>query len=790
MKRIISVLLAFAIICSMGVSAFAASGNKITLSFKDGNFVTTSTATSSISIIGTESKDEVYKFLGSRALNSARISNQDKLDFNPSGDTYIFSDHTPTDLRAGVAFEFTVEAENGSATYNTSLDYRYHQSGGIVGVYMIKKEDAKKLGNDYDIAAESEADKTAGKANAVNAINLLLQTISDDGKSVLEAYKDSGMLALGTVDTYNVDVAPGTDAPAEPLKTITIPNGDYYLIFGYVGQNEKATFGAKSAYAQITGFTLTETASSGTPKNVALLVTATGDGENIDKIGEYTVDIPYGTCEFGKPISLTAPELEGYTFKCWNKNGLFETTDEELTLNMYSNTRAEAVYEKNAGAEETPSRLYQFGASAFGVEKKTNFVTNVTYYGSSSVDNELKYLGSSGMTGVVFQDDTRVNLRKDEDTTFHTQTKPCLAFEVSISDGGYYIPTLTHWLRTSDGAVVGMYMIKKEDAAELGNEYDIAAESATDKTAGAANAVDAIKNFVGMVSSDGMSVRSEHKDSGLIVLGAVDTAVGTGGNNTPMDTTFGAKKIPAGEYYLILALGNGTNTAATYATVCSISLSKVNVAVDFYNANGSYISGTSVTKGTAFSALTKPTDIDLIGYTFDKWLTADAEDGVGSDYEIVKNTTFVAQQTAKEGYGEEITPTPNNNTTHWLRDGKPVFFGKDYTYYRWSANDAITQSGESLEECVVAVIDSKQVDGAYMMEYYVPESCTLLEAGILFDIEGRKPVITSYNSKATSSRSEKHGQFAAKPGDDTHTVVRGYVIYKDSNSDMKILYTE
>ena len=333
-------------------------------------------------------------------------------------------------------------------------------------------------------------------------------------------------------------------------------------------------------------------------------------------------------------------------------------------------------------------------------------------------------------------------------------------------------------------------MIKKEDAAELGNEYEIAAESADDQPAGAVNAVDAIKNFVDMVSSDGMSVRPEYENSGLIVLGAVDTADGTGENNTPMDTTFSAKKIPAGEYYLILALGNGTNTAATYATVCSISLSKVNVAVDFYNANGSYISGTNVTKGTAFSALTKPEDIDLIGYKFDKWLTADAEDGVGSDYEIVENTTFVAQQTAKEGYGEEITPTPEDNTTHWLRDGKPVFFGKDYTYYSWGANDAITQSDEILEECVVAVIDQQKVDGAYMMEYYVPESCTLLEAGILFDVEGRKPVITSYNSKATSSRSEKHGQFAAKPGNDTHTVVRGYVIYKDSNSDMKILYTE
>lgn len=785
MKRIISVLLAFAIICSMGVSAFAASGNKITLSFKNGNFVEAEAATSGIKG-GTASKDGVYKFLGSRVLNSARKSNQDRLNFSPSTDNGTFAGDLG--VRAGVAFEFTVAAENGSATYNTSLDYRYHQSGGIVGVYMINKEDAAKLGNDYDIAAESSAETSS---NSINAINLLLQTISDDGKSVLEAYKDRGMLALGTVDTYNADVASGTDAPAESLKTITIPNGDYYLIFGYVGQNEKATFTATNAYAQITGFTLTETASSGTPKNVALLVTATGDGENIDKIGEHTVDIPYGTCEFGKPISLTAPELEGYTFKCWNKNGLFETTDETLTLNMYSNTRAEAVYEKNAGAEETPSKLYQFGASAFDVAKKTNFVTNVTYYGSSSVDNELKYLGSSGMQGVVFQDDTRVNLQKAGAATFDAEkTKPCLAFEASISDGGYYIPTLTHWFRQTDGAVVGMYMIKKEDAAELGNEYDIAAESADDQTAGAVNAVDAIKNFVDMVSSDGMSVRPEYENSGLIVLGAVDTADGTGENNTPMDTTFSAKKIPAGEYYLILALGNGTNTAATYATVCSISLSKVNVAVDFYNANGSYISGTNVTKGTAFSALTKPEDIDLIGYKFDKWLTADAEDGVGSDYEIVENTTFVAQQTAKEGYGEEITPTPEDNTTHWLRDGKPVFFGKDYTYYSWGANDAITQSDEILEECVVAVIDQQKVDGAYMMEYYVPESCTLLEAGILFDIEGRKPVITSYNSKATSSRSEKHGQFAAKPGNDTHTVVRGYVIYKDSNSDMKILYTE
>jgi len=123
---------------------------------------------------------------------------------------------------------------------------------------------------------------------------------------------------------------------------------------------------------------------------------------------------------------------------------------------------------------------------------------------------------------------------------------------------------------------------------------------------------------------------------------------------------------------------------------------------------------------------------------------------------------------------------------YWTRDGKVVFYGETYTYHMWDAT-AIESHTDDIVAVPTVVLDDP-ANGAYMIEYCVPEGYKKLEAGILF-AKGGSPNIGTFSSKAASQSDSCHGQFTAQ-SDDGETVARGYLVYEDKLGNKKVIYAE
>jgi len=79
-------------------------------------------------------------------------------------------------------------------------------------------------------------------------------------------------------------------------------------------------------------------------------------------------------------------------------------------------------------------------------------------------------------------------------------------------------------------------------------------------------------------------------------------------------------------------------------------------------------------------------------------------------------------------------------------------------------------------------------DGNARMIEYDAGGKKIVEAGILFG-NGENMTVDSCLYKATSKKNSTHGQFTAKPANNTQTVARGYMIYQDGD-EYKVVYSD
>ena len=159
----------------------------------------------------------------------------------------------------------------------------------------------------------------------------------------------------------------------------------------------------------------------------------------------------------------------------------------------------------------------------------------------------------------------------------------------------------------------------------------------------------------------------------------------------------------------------------------------------------------------------------------------------GKTYEGLKiNNDTVVYDTAKT--------FNDNNATHWKRNGKTVAYGTSYKHYMWDAATIEAGTGE-VEEIPVILIDEHSIEeDFYMIEYDLPEGFTKLEAGILFGDDKHKTVDSCYYKAKSANKPEtaEHGQFTAKPSNDTTktwNIVRGYLVYSDGVSN-RVIYAD
>ncbi|MBQ7120388.1 MAG: hypothetical protein IJO09_09255, partial [Oscillospiraceae bacterium] len=139
-------------------------------------------------------------------------------------------------------------------------------------------------------------------------------------------------------------------------------------------------------------------------------------------------------------------------------------------------------------------------------------------------------------------------------------------------------------------------------------------------------------------------------------------------------------------------------------------------------------------------------------------------------------------------YDDAITETVEGAKA-WYRDEKLVGYGDTYTYYVWGATSITSSDVEVTEKLPIAVLNTS--GDAYMLEYD-SAGYEIVDAGILFGDDTHNTVNACYY-KAKVKNIKPHGQFTAKKSVDTEfpqTSVRGYVMFKDTDGAIRVIYAD
>lgn len=244
-----------------------------------------------------------------------------------------------------------------------------------------------------------------------------------------------------------------------------------------------------------------------------------------------------------------------------------------------------------------------------------------------------------------------------------------------------------------------------------------------------------------------------------------------------------------------------TNTFLTAVYEKNEPAATENPIIKFWNQDKSFLGA------IAKDDITTLPVVSLIGHSFKGWFTSPGKALVLDDVTVDTNAVASYEENSyldadnaydkvrvngedvsESKYGEAVVCEDNNGiVTHWLRDGKIVSYDKKYTHYIWDGTNIYSSYAE-IEKKPIVLLESTTIDGAYMIEYDGAGK-EIVEVGILFGEAGSTPIVGSAFDKYVSQRNGNHGQLAAKPINESYTIARGYMIYKDGNSTY-VIYSE
>ncbi len=317
-------------------------------------------------------------------------------------------------------------------------------------------------------------------------------------------------------------------------------------------------------------------------------------------------------------------------------------------------------------------------------------------------------------------------------------------------------------------------------------------------------------------------VRAEERanDSKVTVSDANYTVNGTNVGSWTVDTSFTATAEPEGFAYW--ANGSGTpvseSPSYTFEPTSNFTLEAVYVPaeptdadkkVQFWNYNRVFLGEETVTDGKVTKLPTQPT---LAGHTFAGWAAENIGAFTADTPLTAALTRVVAQFTAdankysvkvdgvevgKYAYGapfETTADATNGNQvfSHWAIGDKVVSYDSTIRFYVWN-NVELTAVYADVAPTAVPTVVLDNIGDEYFITYEAPSGYTAIDAGIVFGTNGTTPRVDSTDgSKASVKKAGAKGQFTAAPHKDAaaNTVARGYVMYRDTNNNLRILYTE
>ena len=270
------------------------------------------------------------------------------------------------------------------------------------------------------------------------------------------------------------------------------------------------------------------------------------------------------------------------------------------------------------------------------------------------------------------------------------------------------------------------------------------------------------------------------------------------------------------------ANGNGTyvsekneysfnaNSSFTLEAVYEKETQDASKTVQFWNGNGVLIESVKVNENNMVDEDKIP-EAEITGYLFDMWKK---EDGsiFTSDTELSrKNTRVVAQfkdneevsytatfldsagNRKKTGlYGDfvEYTAADAENFDYWMIGSSIISYEPTIKIALWGDVTLTAIYNDESEVRLPSVfLDAR--NGEKFIVFNVPRGYTMLDAGIVFGLEGQKPAVSSFMSKSSVKKLGSFGQFTAKPGKATHTVARGYVMYRNElTNTVRVVYSD
>ncbi len=247
-----------------------------------------------------------------------------------------------------------------------------------------------------------------------------------------------------------------------------------------------------------------------------------------------------------------------------------------------------------------------------------------------------------------------------------------------------------------------------------------------------------------------------------------------------------------------------TNSAIT-AVFDKVDDTADTFSVELYNANGMPFDNKTVNKETTFAEAIEGVKTPIYtGFgTFKHWSMYADESKIADDMLITKNTRAVAifnESTEKYTvsvngtpmhsdvlYGKEVTVSSTaSDFSYWKLGEKIVSYNPNYKFTVWGEVDLTEVTGESVTAAPVAVLD--EVDGNPLLIYSVPTGCSVVEAGILFGSTKNINIYSVDGSRAAAARGT--GQFTAQPKESDKAVARGYLIFKNTSGEIRILYAD
>lgn len=781
MKKILSILVA--VIMLVGIlpagAAAATSSESETL-----NFVFSSAAYggSDGDSFGTTGKDftknvssvsQPWYYVGARSTDGGKYK---------SNGFYWKASGTNFNSVLNNAIVFKIKISDGGEFIPT-LTYSKYNKGGKVRVYIVSQEYVTSKGWDMTDDGGSGGIKSA-----------LTEGSNGTGSTI----------CLGdAVDTYNANVtnenfAESSLVPHTYSKNVTLETGEHYVLFSFDGYKEDAPISVP--YMLIQSLSFEKVVSAKENKYVfsrkALdesgAVNVVGNGRDYDKI-DPEVSSPW------KNVAIRY--LNGGKY---NDNGMYvhvkngKTSGESDNAAFPNNGLAYKIKVDENGVY-TPSVTYSEYNK--GGMLDTYLIDAEVFDARGSYETEEAWVKALIETYKPLGESPINTYNQNITDESFSSTKTEVYSAVELKAGEYYL--IFSLNGEDDRVTVGTswYLVQSFNLKKTGEYTPVESGTASPeevsfkicsgaKEYAAGISVSGIENYViGEVGSavSGKTIKVTAKDTNdykfdYWVVGSLDN----------------------GSYYssdeeIDITLNSNITLTAKYSKLNSSA--KV---VQFFNQNKEYVTEKTADAENKLAEL--PGNPGLTGYsTFLGWflnkttqlttdtvLNADVTKAVAQFAETPDNITGTV--TTPEGpivnpaYGQEIK-LEKNGATYWMRDGRKVAYGSDYTYLAWGTTEieasTVRETGTAGARLPLVVIDKAASSDAYMIEYDEGDF-DIVEAGILFGVDGAK--IESCTSKARVSEIKAHGFFTAKPGQ-SENYARGYVIYKDGES-FKIVYSD